>query len=90
MPDPRYVNTFYTALQAAGLPDVPAEFSVVPQHQIIPAAILAEIPDFIRVFRSRRQPLELAGGSLARCAGARSRPKRGGQKIPRKIVAGQQ
>src|SRR6516165_6860413 len=50
MLDPRCVNTFYTALQAAGMPDVPGEFSVVPQHQIIPAAILAEISDFIRAF----------------------------------------
>ena len=48
--DPRRANTFYTALQAAGMPDVPGEFSVVPQHQVIPAAILAEISDFIRAF----------------------------------------
>jgi hypothetical protein len=32
------------------MPDVPSEFSVVPQHQVIPAAILAEISDFIRTF----------------------------------------
>jgi hypothetical protein len=50
MLDPRRANTFYTALQAAGMPDVPGEFSVVPQHQVIPAAILAEISDFIRAF----------------------------------------
>ena len=49
MLDPRRVNTFYTALQAAGMPDVPGEFSVVPQDQVIPA-ILAEISDFIRAF----------------------------------------
>jgi hypothetical protein len=48
--DPRRANTFYTALQAAGMPDVPREFSVVPEHQVIPAAILAEISDFIRAF----------------------------------------
>jgi hypothetical protein len=48
--DPRRTKTFYTALQAAGMPDVPGEFSVVPQHQVIPAAILAEISDFIRAF----------------------------------------
>jgi hypothetical protein len=48
--DPRRANTFYTALQAAGMPDVPGEFSVVPDHQVIPAAILAEISDFIRAF----------------------------------------
>jgi len=50
MLDPRRANTFYAALQAAGMPDVPGEFSVVPQHQVIPAAILAEISDFIRAF----------------------------------------
>jgi hypothetical protein len=48
--DPRRANTFYTALQAARMPDVPGEFSVVPEHQVIPAAILAEISDFIRAF----------------------------------------
>jgi hypothetical protein len=50
MLDPRRANTFYTALQAAGMPSVPSEFSVVPQHQVIPAAILAEISNFIRTF----------------------------------------
>ena len=50
MLDPRRANTFYTALQTAGMPDVPGEFSVVPQHQVIPAAMLAEISDFIRAF----------------------------------------
>src|SRR3974390_182580 len=32
------------------MPPVPGEFSVVPQHQVIPAAILAEISEFIGVF----------------------------------------
>jgi hypothetical protein len=32
------------------MPEVPAEFSVVPQHQVIPGAMLAEISDFIRAF----------------------------------------
>jgi hypothetical protein len=32
------------------MPDVPGELSLVPQHQVIPAAILAEISDFIRTF----------------------------------------
>jgi hypothetical protein len=50
MLDQRRINAFYTALQGAGMPDVPAEFSVVPQHQVIPARILAEISDFIRTF----------------------------------------
>jgi hypothetical protein len=43
-------ENFYAALQAAGMPEVPGEFSVVPQHQVIPSAILAEISDFIRAF----------------------------------------
>jgi hypothetical protein len=38
---------FYAALQAAGMPEVPGDFSGVPQHQVIPSAILAEISDFI-------------------------------------------
>jgi hypothetical protein len=41
---------FFAALRAAGMPDVPAEFSVVPRHQVIPSATLAEIATFIRVF----------------------------------------
>ena len=32
------------------MPEVPREFSVVPQHQVIPSAILAEISGFIHVF----------------------------------------
>jgi len=43
-------ENFYAALRATGMPEVPAEFSVVPQHQVIPGAILAEISDFIRAF----------------------------------------
>ena len=43
-------ENFYAALQAAGMPEVPEEFSVVPQHQVIPSAILAEISDFIHAF----------------------------------------
>lgn len=41
---------FFAALEAAGMPEVPGEFSVVPAHRVIPAAILAEIARFIRVF----------------------------------------
>ena len=48
--DPSRADAFYTALQAAGMPHVPDEFSIVPQHQVIPASILAEIADFIRTF----------------------------------------
>ena len=43
-------ENFYAALQAAGMPEVPEEFSVVPQHQVIPSTILAEISDFIHAF----------------------------------------
>ena len=53
---------FFAALQTAGMPEVPGEFSVVPRHQVIASAILAEIASFIRVFdrvtarrRGRRQ-----------------------------------
>jgi len=48
--DPSRADAFYIALQAAGMPHVPDEFSVVPQHQVIPASLLAEIADFIRTF----------------------------------------
>jgi hypothetical protein len=40
----------FAALQAAGMPEVPGEFSVVPRHQVLPSAILAEIAGFIHVF----------------------------------------
>ena len=43
-------HNFYAALQAAGLPPVPKEFAVVPQHQIIPSNTMAKICQFIRVF----------------------------------------
>jgi hypothetical protein len=41
---------FFAALQTAGMPEVPGEFSVVPRHQVIASAIIAEIAGFIRVF----------------------------------------
>ena len=41
---------FFAALQGAGMPRVPEEFSVVPRHQLITSAMLAEISGFIRVF----------------------------------------
>lgn len=47
---PRSLQNFYAALAAAGTPEVPREFSVVPQHQVIPSSILAEISDFIHCF----------------------------------------
>jgi hypothetical protein len=43
-------ENFYAELRAAGMPEVPGEFSVVPQHQVISGAALAEISDFIRAF----------------------------------------
>jgi hypothetical protein len=47
---PTSPKNFYAALRAAGMPEVPEEFSVVPQHQVILGATLAEISDFIAVF----------------------------------------
>jgi hypothetical protein len=45
-----FPKKFFAALEAAGMPDVPGEFSVVPQHQVIPGATLQEIARFIQVF----------------------------------------
>ena len=47
---PNLAEKFYGALQAAGMPEASAEFSVVPLHQVIPSATLAEMARFIRVF----------------------------------------
>jgi hypothetical protein len=47
---PPVQERFFSALQAAGLPEVPGEFSVVAWHQVVPNAILAEIGKFIRAF----------------------------------------
>lgn len=41
---------FFAALEEAGIPAVPDEFSVVPLPQIIPKEALVEIEAFIRVF----------------------------------------
>jgi len=43
-------DRFFTALEAAGMPPVPDEFSVVPQHQVVPAGTLRDIARFIQVF----------------------------------------
>jgi hypothetical protein len=43
-------DQFFAALAAAGMPPVPGDFSVVPQHQAIPDATLRDIARFIRVF----------------------------------------
>lgn len=48
MADPR--ELWWSRLRAAGMPGVPDEFSVTFAHQEIPARVLAEIDDFIRVF----------------------------------------
>jgi hypothetical protein len=40
----------FAALTAAGMPEIPAQFSVTPFPQIIPQATLAEIDRFIRLF----------------------------------------
>lgn len=40
----------WSRLRAAGIPGVPDEFSVTFAHQAVPAAVLAEIDGFIRVF----------------------------------------
>lgn len=42
--------SFFAALEAAGMPEAPGEFSVVPRRQVISSAILAEIAGFIRIF----------------------------------------
>jgi hypothetical protein len=47
---PPVQERFFSALQAAGLPEVPGEFSVVAWHQVVPNATLAEIGKFIRAF----------------------------------------
>lgn len=43
-------DNFYAARRAAGMLEVPEEFSVVTQHQVIPRATLTEISDFIYAF----------------------------------------
>jgi hypothetical protein len=48
--NPQLSEQFRAELQAAGMPAVPAEFSVVPKHQVIARTTLAEISEFIRVF----------------------------------------
>jgi hypothetical protein len=43
-------ETFFAALETAGLPKVPSGFSVVPSHQSVPTGALAQIGEFIEVF----------------------------------------
>ncbi|MBI3275917.1 MAG: hypothetical protein HYZ60_08260, partial [Methylocystis sp.] len=49
-PEATLAERFFAALQAAGMLEAPGEFSVVPRHQVVPRAILAEIAGFVRVF----------------------------------------
>ena len=43
-------RNFFSALTAAGLPEVSQEFSVVPLPHVVPHATLMEIDAFIRIF----------------------------------------
>ncbi|WP_026736354.1 hypothetical protein [Fischerella sp. PCC 9605] len=47
---PTLKERLFAALQAAGMPQIPGEFSVVPWYQEIPQSLLAEIREFIRLF----------------------------------------
>ena len=38
-PNATFPERFFAALQAAGMPKVPEDLSVVPQHQVIPSAM---------------------------------------------------
>jgi hypothetical protein len=49
-PNAKSPARLHAELLAAGMPEVPAEFSVVPRHQLVHGAVLAEISDFIRSF----------------------------------------
>jgi hypothetical protein len=49
-PEAALATQLFAALEAAGLPEVPREFSVVPRSQVIPSATLEEIARFIAVF----------------------------------------
>jgi len=48
--DTAFSVEFAAALQAAGMPEVPREFSVAPTHQLIPATMLEGIAHFIQIF----------------------------------------
>ena len=61
-------ENFYAALKAAGMPEAPGVFSVVPQHQVISSAILAGISDFIRCFDRVTARKDLAGSGLVQGA----------------------
>jgi hypothetical protein len=47
---PNFADKFFAALTAAGLPEIPREFSVVPYRHVIPSATVAAIDAFIRIF----------------------------------------
>jgi hypothetical protein len=85
---------FFAALEAAGLPEVPREFSVVPQSQIIPRALFGEIDRLIGV--STELPRVTRG--KMRCGGSQQQSgSRGGRFVssvlgistsPRKVASG--
>jgi hypothetical protein len=68
---------FFAALQAAGMPEVPGVFSVVPRHQVIPSATLAEIAKFVRVFDqvTAREKWQAAGRREAPAIAQLRRPE---------------
>ena len=43
-------DEFFTALIAAGMPEVPQAFSVVPLPHLIPHSTIIEIDAFLRIF----------------------------------------
>lgn len=43
-------ESFFAALQSAGISEAQTEFSVAPAHQLVSKSLLEEIADFIRVF----------------------------------------
>lgn len=55
----------FAVLEAGGMPPVPQEFSVVPRHQSIPAAIIDDIHRFIGVFD--QVTMRAAWQAAARC-----------------------
>ena len=59
------------------MPEVPGEFSVVPRHQVIPSATLAEIAKFVRVFDqvTAREEWQTAGRREAPAIAQLRRPE---------------
>jgi hypothetical protein len=65
-------DEFFSALERAGMPGIPGEFSVTTLHQEIPRAVLAGIDAFIRIFdavttrASWREAVAKSGPEIAR------------------------